>query len=78
MVDCSSFENENGQEGSPMKKRRTYSGAFKAKVVGELLNGRMSLQGLAELYGIHPNQIKNWRTLLIKRAHLVFDDRRRR
>jgi transposase len=61
-----------------MKKRRTYSGAFKAEVVGEFLKGRMSLRELADLYEIHPNQIKNWRTLLFKRAHLIFDDKRRR
>jgi transposase len=61
-----------------MKKRRTYSGEFKAEVVREFLKGRMSLQELADLYEIHPNQIKNWRTLLIKRAPLIFDDKRRR
>ena len=59
-----------------MKRRKTYSGSFKAKVVGELIHGKMELNQLAEKYQIHPNQIKNWKSLLLKRAHIVFDDRR--
>jgi transposase len=69
---------DDQKEDVPMKERRTYSGVFKARVVGELLNGKKDLQGLADLYQVHPNQIKNWKTLLMKRAHLVLDDKRRR
>lgn len=57
--------------------RRSYSGDFKAKVVEELLKGRKSLNELADHYGLHPNQIKNWKSLLFKRAHLVLEDKRR-
>lgn len=60
-----------------MTKRRSYSGNFKAKVLEDLLRGRKSLNELAEDYGIHPNQIKNWKSLLFKRAHLVLEDKRR-
>jgi len=67
-----------GKMGQSMSRRKSYSGHFKAKVVGDFLNGKMSLQELADLYHIHPNQIKNWRTLLIKRAHLVLEDKRHR
>jgi transposase len=59
-----------------MDKRKTYSGAFKAGVVIEFLGGKTSLEMLAEKYQVHPNQIKNWKTILFKRAHLIFVDRR--
>jgi transposase len=59
-----------------MDKRKTYSGSFKARVVIEFLGGKTRLEELAEKYQVHPNQIKNWKTLLYKRAHLIFVDRR--
>jgi len=59
-----------------MKKRKTYSGAFKARVISDLISGKKDLTDLANDYQIHPNQIKNWRTTLFKRAHLILDDRR--
>jgi len=59
-----------------MKTRKTYSGIFKAKVVSDLILGKKDLDELANDYQLHPNQIKNWKTLLFKRAHIVLDDRR--
>jgi transposase len=59
-----------------MRKRKTYSGSFKARVISDLILGRKELNELANYYEIHPNQIKNWKSLLLKRAHLIFDDRR--
>ena len=59
-----------------MKKRKTYTGTFKAKVVNEFINGKMDLDKLSEKYDVHPNQIKNWKSILFKRAHLIFNDKR--
>jgi transposase len=59
-----------------MKKRKIYSGSFKARVVADLLKGKKELNELADYYQLHPNQIKNWKTTLFKRAHIVLDDRR--
>jgi transposase len=59
-----------------MMKRKTYSGSFKARVISDLILGRKDLNELADHYEIHPNQIKNWKSLLLKRAHLILDDRR--
>ena len=58
-------------------KRKTYEGLFKARVVSEWINGRRSLDELANQYSIHPNQIKNWKSLLMKGAGQVLDDKRR-
>lgn len=69
-------ERRHPDRGDRVKKRRSYSGAFKAKVLGEFLNGRRTLKELADLYQIHPNQIKNWKSLLMKRAEFILEDKR--
>lgn len=61
-----------------MNGRKTYSGVFKAKVVSEWLSRRKSLLELSAEYRLHPNQIKNWKMALIKNAHLVLEDKRRK
>jgi len=57
-------------------KRKTYSGSFKAQVISDLILKKKDLTDLANDYQIHPNQIKNWRTILFKRAHIILDDKR--
>lgn len=59
-----------------MKKRKRYTGTFKAMVVAEYIKGSKSLDEIADEHQVHPNQIKNWKCLLFKRAHEVLDDRR--
>jgi len=61
-----------------VKKRKTYSGNFKAKVLREFLIDRKDLKELAQEYELHPNQIKNWKSLLMKRAATILEDRRHR
>lgn len=61
-----------------MRKRKTYSGSFKAKVVLELIRGRKSLTELADQYELHPNQIKNWKSIFLKQAVNIFGDKRRK
>jgi transposase len=59
-----------------MKKRKRYTGNFKAQVVAEYIKGEKSLDEIADEHQVHPNQIKNWKSLLFKRAHEVLEDRR--
>jgi transposase len=59
-----------------MKKRKTYDGNFKAMVVMEYMEGKTSLKDIALKYQVHPNQIKNWKTLFMKRAPYILEDRR--
>jgi hypothetical protein len=59
-----------------MGKRRIYTGTFKVKIVMEYIEKKMSLSTLADKYQVHPNLIKNWKSILLKRAHLVLDDGR--
>ncbi len=60
-----------------MRNRKTYAGTFKAKVVTELIYGKKSLTELAAQYNLHPNQIKNWKSALLKHAATIFADKRR-
>jgi len=59
-----------------MKRRKRYTGDFKAQVVTEYIKGEKTLDEIAVEHSVHPNQIKNWKSLLFKRAHEVLDDRR--
>ncbi len=61
-----------------MKTRKTYPGEFKARVVVELLRGKKELLELATQYEVHPNQIKNWKSQLLKQAVEIFEDKRRK
>jgi transposase-like protein len=60
-----------------MKKRKSYTGDFKARVVLELLRNKKDLSDLADQYDLHPNQIKNWKSLFLKQAVNIFEDKRR-
>jgi transposase-like protein len=61
-----------------MKKRKIYSGKFKAKLVREWIEGKRNLFEIADEHQVHPNQIKNWKSTLLKRAHLVLSDQRKK
>jgi transposase-like protein len=61
-----------------LTKRKTYTSEFKARVVLEYIDGRKSLIELANLYDVHPNQIKNWKSYFMKQAISVFEDRRKK
>ncbi len=58
------------------RRRRTYAAEFKAGVVLESMESNLSLTDLARKHGLHPNQIKNWRTQMRQRLRLLFVDRR--
>jgi transposase len=58
------------------RKRNSFSGSFKAQVLSELLNRKSNLKELAQQYNVHPNQIKNWKTILLKEARQILDDKR--
>jgi len=61
-----------------MKKRKIYTGSFKFNVVVELLKGNKSLEELAQEHDLHPNQIKNWKSIFLKRGSEILEDRRKR
>lgn len=58
--------------------RRRHTGAFKAKVALEALRGEKTIAELSSEYGVHSNQIRQWKKKLVKELPAIFSDRRRR
>lgn len=46
---------------SAKSHRKVYDGAFKIRVVLEVLRGEKTLAEIAAEFGIHPNQIVTWK-----------------
>jgi len=57
-------------------ERRSFTLAFKTKVVLELLRGERELNEIAAAYEISPNQLKNWKSEFLENADSVFDRKR--
>jgi len=53
--------------------RKRYSSAFKAQVVQELLKENKSLTQLAAEYGVHPNQLRDWKKVALDGLPTLFD-----
>jgi transposase len=60
------------------RQRKQYTGAFKGKIALEAIKGQRTVQELATAYGVHPNQITNWKKQLIAAAGDVFSGARER
>lgn len=59
-----------------MKKH--HDAAFKAKVALEAVKGEKTITQIASEYGVHPNQIGQWKKRLLEELPALFSDRRRR
>lgn len=55
-----------------MKKRKNYSDNLKARVALDAIKGQKTSNELASEYGIHPNQIGQWKKKLIDRSSEIF------
>jgi len=53
-------------------KRKRYSAEFKAKVALEALKGEKTVSELATRFGIHPNQVGDWKRQAVEGLTEVF------
>ena len=58
--------------------RKNYDAAFKAKVALEARKGEKTMAQISSEYGIHVNQIRQWRQKLLDELPGVFSDRRQK
>jgi transposase-like protein len=55
------------------RKRKTYSGAFKAKVGLEAVMGVKTVAQLARDYEVHPMLVSQWKGTIRDRLHELFE-----
>lgn len=58
--------------------RRGHDAAFKARVALEALKEEKTMAQLSSEFGVHANQIRQWRQKLLEELPQVFSDRRKR
>ena len=58
--------------------RKRHDAAFRAKVALEAVRGEKTIAQLSSEYGVHSNQIRQWRKKLLEGLPSIFSDRRRR
>jgi transposase-like protein len=60
------------------KQRKSYSAELKAKIALEAIKGQRTVNEIALHYGVHPNQVAQWRKQLLEGASEIFSDQHSR
>jgi transposase-like protein len=59
-------------------KRKQYDAKFKATVALEAIRERQTLSQIACEYGVHPNQVSQWKKQLLSQLPQLFTDGRKK
>ena len=57
-------------------QRKQHQAEFKAKVASAAMKGDKTMAELASQYGVHPNQITQWKKQALDALPQIFSDRR--
>ena len=57
-----------------MSNRKKYSPDFKAKVALEAIKEEETIAQIASKYGIHPNQVSEWKSQVKEGLSLIFEN----
>lgn len=58
--------------------RRNHDSSFKAKVALESMKGEKTMAQISSEYGVHVNQIRQWRKHLLSELSGLFSDKRQK
>jgi len=61
-----------------MRQRKTYTTEFKVKIALEAIKGQRTVNEIATHYGVHPNQVMQWKKQAIESLPDVFSTKRER
>jgi putative transposase len=56
------------------QQRKNYHPEFKAKVALEAVKGRLTINQIAQEFGVHPNQISLWKKQFLDNLPQIFDN----
>lgn len=59
-------------------QRKRYTSEFKAKVALEAIKAQRTVNEIATRYGLHPNQVSQWKRQALEQLPQVFSDKRAR
>ncbi len=59
------------------RKRRNLSGELKSRVALEAIREGRTVNEIASQYGVHPNQVRDWKKQLLSSSSRLFEDQRR-
>jgi putative transposase len=60
------------------RQRKTFTTEFKVKIALEAIKGQRTVNEIASQYGVHPNQVTQWKRQAIESLPEVFSTRRER
>jgi transposase-like protein len=59
-----------------MAQRKKFGKAFKAKVAIEAIKGEKTVNEIASIYEVHPNQVRQWKKLALEKLPEAMADGR--
>lgn len=60
------------------KQRKTYSSDLKVRIALEAIKGQKTINEIAGQYGVHPNQVTQWKKQALEGLPDLFSNRRAR